>query len=104
MADRIHHIAIQVDNIARAVEWYQREFEIDVSFQDETWAMLQFENMALALVLPEQHPSHFAIEKNDAGLYGPLKRHRDGTASVYIADPFNNAIEFIQVSIPEDSD
>ena len=97
MLDNIHHLAIQVEDIARAVDWYKEEFDLEVSYQDETWAMLEFANISLALVLPGQHPPHFALEKSDAGLYGPLTRHRDGTASVYIADPFNNAIELIQL-------
>ena len=97
MADSIHHIAIQVDDIARAVDWYTEQFEVEVTYQDESWAMLAFANMSLALVLPGQHPAHFALEKQDAGLYGPLTRHRDGTTSVYIADPFSNAIELIQL-------
>lgn len=95
--ESIHHLAIQVDNIRQALAWYQGEFDVEVTYEDESWAMIRFANVSLALVLPGHHPPHFAVSRKDAGLYGPLNRHRDGTASVYVADPFGNVIEFIQL-------
>lgn len=86
--DRLHHVAVTVPNIHDAVIWYLRKFDCEMVYQDETWALLQFENVALALVSPDQHPPHFAIERDDAGLFGPLNVHRDGTASVYLTDPW----------------
>ena len=71
--DKIHHIAIQVESIAKSVDWYKENFDITVSYQDETWAMIDFENTSLALVIPEQHPFHFAIESKEAESYGQLK-------------------------------
>jgi hypothetical protein len=50
----------------------------------------------VALVLHEQHPPHFAIVRSNAEAYGPLKTHRDGTASVYVNDPFGNVIEVVK--------
>ena len=96
--DKIHHLAIQVEDISKSVDWYKKNFDIQVSYQDETWAMIDFENTSLALVIPEQHPFHFAIESDDASSYGELTKHRDGTASVYIKDPDGNNLEMIQVS------
>lgn len=96
--DTIHHIAIQVDNIQQSLDWYTTQFDIKVVYQDDTWALLQFFNVSLALVLPQQHPGHFAIVSDHAERYGPLKIHRDGTASVYITDPTGNTIEMIKVS------
>ena len=98
--DKIHHIAIQVENIAKSVDWYKENFDITVSYQDETWAMIDFENTSLALVIPEQHPFHFAIESKDAGSYGELTEHRDGTASIYIKDIDGNNVEMIK--LPDD--
>ncbi len=98
--DKIHHIAIQVESIAKSVDWYKENFDITVSYQDETWAMIDFENTSLALVLPEQHPFHFAIESKDAGSYGELTEHRDGTASIYIKDIDGNNVEMIK--LPDD--
>ena len=58
--------------------------------------MLEFGNISLAIVLPGQHPSHFAIEDKGAEKYGKLTSHRDGTASIYIKDPFGNSIEMLK--------
>ena len=96
--DKIHHIAIQVQDISKSVEWYKNNFDVEVSYQDETWAMLDFANTSLALVKPEEHPFHFAIESEDAGNYGELSKHRDGTASVYISDIDGNNIEMIKLN------
>lgn len=96
--DTIHHIAIQVDDIQQSVDWYKSRYQLKVAYQDETWALLQFANVALALVLPNQHPPHFAIVSEHAEDYGPLQTHRDGTASVYIQDPAGNQIEMIRLA------
>lgn len=95
--DKIHHVAIQVKNISVAVDWYQEQFDTKILYQDETWALIKFENLSLALVLPNQHPPHFAIENKHAEKYGELTMHRDGTASVYINDPDGNSIEIIKI-------
>ncbi len=95
--DKIHHIAIQVQDISKAVTWYKKNFDVHVSYQDNTWAMIDFENTRLALVKPEQHPFHFAIESNEAETHGNLTKHRDGTASVYINDIDGNYVEMIKV-------
>ncbi len=95
--DKIHHLAIQVEDIGKSVDWYKKNFDIQVSYQDETWAMIDFENTSLALVIPEQHPFHFAVESDGASSYGELTKHRDGTASVYIKDIDGNNIEMIKL-------
>jgi catechol 2,3-dioxygenase-like lactoylglutathione lyase family enzyme len=94
--DKIHHVAIQVNDIKIAVEWYQDKFDTKILYQDDTWALIKFDNLSLALVLPDQHPAHFAIENDEAEKFGELTEHRDGTASVYINDPFGNSIEIIK--------
>ena len=94
--DKIHHIAVQVDDVKSAVDWYSSQFNVEVTYQDETWAMLQFDNISLAIVVPGQHPPHFAVENEQAEKFGELTTHRDGTASIYINDPFGNAVEIIK--------
>lgn len=94
--DKIHHLAIQVDNVQQAVDWYTGQFDAHVSYQDETWALLKFDNISLALVIPGQHPPHFAIEDEQAEKFGELTPHRDGTASIYIEDPFGNTLEIMK--------
>jgi catechol 2,3-dioxygenase-like lactoylglutathione lyase family enzyme len=95
MLDSIHHIAISVKDIAEAVKWYREHFQCKVSYQDATWAMLEFANLKLALVIPSQHPPHIAFVHPEAGRFGTLKAHRDGTRSVYVRDPAGNAVEIL---------
>ena len=94
--DKIHHVAIQVDDIQQAVDWYSKRFEAELRYQDDTWALMQFDNLALALVIPDQHPPHFAIENANAEAFGELTKHRDGTESIYINDPFGNTLEIMK--------
>ncbi|MBM3259252.1 MAG: VOC family protein [Candidatus Sericytochromatia bacterium] len=93
--DTLDHVAIQVEDVARAVAWYRETFSVDVTYQDETWALLAFANVRLALVVPGQHPSHVAVVRPDAASFGPLKPHRDGTASVYVRDSEGNVLEIM---------
>ena len=93
--DAIHHVAVPVTDVNSAVEWYTKTFRCRVSYQDETWAMLEFANMKLALVVPQQHPGHVAFVHPEAEKFGTLKPHRDGTRSVYIRDPAGNPIEIL---------
>lgn len=94
--DHIHHIAIPVPNIAKALEWYTSRFNCQVEYVDETWALLEFANAKLALVLPDEHPSHFALSRSDANKFGELVTHRDGLKSVYLTDAFGNSIEILE--------
>lgn len=94
--DRLHHIAIAVPDVGAALAWYRSEFEVRVTYEDDTWALVEFDNISLALVVPGQHPPHLAVERPDAERYGPLKTHRDGTASVYVQDPAGNTIEIMK--------
>lgn len=92
----LHHVAISVSDISRAVEWYTHRFTCELVYQDATWALLKFANIHLALVLPEQHPPHIALLDSHAADYGPLTLHRDGTRSIYIQDSEGNQIEIMQ--------
>ena len=91
---KIHHIALQVKNIKECVSYYCNKFNADVEYEDKTWAMLNFDNIKLALVLPEEHPPHICFEKKLPKSI-PAKEHRDGTKSVYDFDPSGNMIELL---------
>lgn len=95
--EKIHHIALTVGDINEALEWYCENFACKPLYRDETWALLAFDNISLALVLADQHPPHFAVIRENAESHGSLTPHRDGTASVYVRDPWNNAIEFMKM-------
>ena len=92
----IDHLSLCTDDIAKSVIWYTDNFSCDTLYQDESWAMLEFENIKLALVLPNQHPFHFAILKDDVESYGDPVTHRDGSVSVYIKDRSGNNIEILR--------
>ncbi len=98
--DSLHHVAVAVDDVAAAVRWYRETFRCEIAYQDATWALLRFANASLALVLPGQHPPHlgFGVPAAKAERYGELKGHRDGTRSIYIADPAGNAVELLDAA------
>ena len=89
----IDHIAIQVESPSEAAKWYSKNFDCEILYSDETWSIIQFENIKLAFVIKTQHPAHFAFECKD--LEGG-KEHRDGSRSVYKKDPWGNIYELIK--------
>ena len=62
--DRLDHIAIQVSNLEETLSWYLKNFNAKMIYQDDTWAMIEFDNIKLAFVLATEHPSHIAFEKS----------------------------------------
>ncbi len=100
--DPIDHIAIPVTDIRSAVDWYTSTFQCEVKYQDDTWALLGFANIRLALVIPSQHPAHLGLVSPVAESFGALKTHRDGTRSCYIQDPAGNQVEVLAAdSMPD---
>ena len=95
LLDRIDHVAISVRDIAAAVDWYTSKFRCTVAYRDATWALLDFENVKLALVIPDQHPPHIAFTRPDAEAFGALTTHRDGTRSTYLKDSAGNPVEIM---------
>jgi len=93
--DQIDHIAISVADVKSAISWYRSHFQCDLIYEDETWAFLKFGNIKLALVVPDQHPPHIAFVSDRAAEFGQLKPHRDGTRSLYLADPAGNSVEIM---------
>jgi catechol 2,3-dioxygenase-like lactoylglutathione lyase family enzyme len=93
--DRIEHVALSVTDLDGAVAWYTSKFRCTVDYRDATWALLTFDNVKLALVIPEQHPPHIAFASSDAEAFGKLTTHRDGTRSTYVKDPAGNDVEIM---------
>ena len=94
--DNIDHIAVQTNNINESLKWYKDMFKCNVLFEDETWALIEFKNTKIALVVPEQHPPHIAIKRKNLEQYGNPVKHRDGSESVYIESPDRNTFELIR--------
>jgi len=95
--DTLDHVAVSVQDVAASVSWYTIHFKCRVVYQDETWALLEFGNVRLAFVIPEQHPPHIAI-LGDPSSYGDPQPHRDGTSSVYITDPDGTNVEILALA------
>lgn len=93
--DSMDHIAIEVNNVKEAVAWYTERFQCRTDYQDETWALLTFANIRLALVTRGQHRPHIGFKRADAEAFGPLQMHRDGTRYIYLEDPSGNVVEFL---------
>ena len=91
--DSLHHVAVQVQDLDRAVAWYQQGFNCEVTWHDESWALINFANASLALVSPGQHPPHIAFTVPHPERFGPLTPHRDGSRSIYIEDSEGNVVE-----------
>ena len=91
----VDHIAIETANVASSVSWYKNKFNCTVKFQDESWALIGFSNISLALVTPGEHPPHFAVVKKSIRSDKSLKKHRDGIGFKYVQDPDKNFVEFI---------
>jgi len=98
---QLDHVAIQVKDINRAIEWYKENLGARVHYVDDTWAMLLIGDAAnccwVALVTPSQHPPHIAFRvSSKKELDGEkVKVHRDGSSYIYKADSEGNIIELI---------
>jgi catechol 2,3-dioxygenase-like lactoylglutathione lyase family enzyme len=105
MSFQFDHVAQVVPDIAEAVRWYQAHIpEVQVLYQDASWAFLEANGVKLAFVLRDQHPNHLAWNVNTetlerlAAQYGAeIKPHRDGTRSFYLEAPGGTWIEIISM-------
>lgn len=107
---RLGHVAICVENIDRAAQFYQN-LGMNLVWQDADWAYLKAGEDGLALMSPDydQAGPHFGFIFDDRAemeaAYDRLKQedihltqiheHRDGTASFYGKDPDGNWFEYL---------
>lgn len=107
---RIGHVAISVQDIDRAAQFYQ-SMGLELIWKDADWAYLKAGDDGLALLSPnyEQAGPHFGFVFDDRAeidaAYERLKaegvhltqihEHRDGTASFYGRDPDGNWFEYL---------
>ena len=92
---RLDHTAVITKNLVRDLEWYTKKFSCSLIYQDETWGLLDFDNICLALVTKGEHPNHFAIIDPTIKKDKRAKRNRDGIFFKYENDPSGNVIEKI---------
>ena len=72
----VDHLAIESKNISDSVKWYTTNFKCVIKHQDETWALLKFDNIQIALVTPGEHPPHFAVvDKEVSTVKTKLSKH-----------------------------
>lgn len=103
MISVVDHIAILVDDLARAQEWYTEHLGATVSHKDDKYVRLKTENVNIALIDRKYYEhAHFAIlieNKEELPIEkGKVVEHRDGTIGVYVKDPFGNYLEYIWYS------
>ena len=73
--------------LKRSVKWYSKKFRCEVKYQDQSWALILFNNVSLALVTSGQHPPHFAVVDGSVKENKSSKVHRDGIHYLYEQDP-----------------
>ena len=62
---KLDHIAINVSDIKKSIEWYVQNLSASVDYEDQTWAMLNVNNTRLALTISQEHPPHIAFNISD---------------------------------------
>ena len=102
MAQTVDHIAILVDDLRAAEEWYISNLKAQVSFRDKKYVRIQLNNTNIALIDKKHYPhAHVGLLVEDIKMLpkeGTRVEHRDGTIGVYVEDPFGNYLEYIWYS------
>jgi catechol 2,3-dioxygenase-like lactoylglutathione lyase family enzyme len=103
MKSKIDHIAVLVDDLDAAEEWYTAKLDGVVTFRDEKYTRIQVANTNIALVDKKHYShAHFGILVEDIKdlptQEGITIHHRDGAVGVYVEDPFGNYLEYIWYS------
>ena len=103
MMSVVDHIAILVDDLKVAEEWYTQKLAGKVTFRDLKYIRMTVSNTNIALIDKNHYPyAHFGIlveNKEDLPLeMGEVVYHRGGTVGVYVKDPFGNYLEYIWYS------
>tara|TARA_R100001126_G_C4796218_1_gene134494 strand:- start:47 stop:388 length:342 start_codon:yes stop_codon:yes gene_type:complete len=98
----VDHIAILVDDLDLAEEWYTSQLNAAVSFKDSKYIRIKVQNTNIALIDKKHYPyAHIGIlvdDVNNLPADGLRVEHRDGTIGVYVEDPFGNYLEYIWYS------
>jgi catechol 2,3-dioxygenase-like lactoylglutathione lyase family enzyme len=110
----MRHLALRVNDVARASEFYARVFGMNVVWQpdpDNAYLSSGCDNLALHRGMPGAGAlDHLGFivptvadleagwrwaESERLDIVHPLRRHRDGSVSFYIRDPDGNVIQLL---------
>ena len=92
---KLDHVAICVHDLNAALAWYSSSFDCELVYRDDEQAILQFDNIRVALVMPSFQRPHLAFLKSDADTYGEIRDLVDGTESTFISDASGNLTELV---------
>ena len=98
----LDHVAIIVDDPQAASQWYVDQFDAELIYADDSWAFIEFDNVKLAFVIKGQHPPHLAFKTRTFAEGDKVKKHRDGSESVYKRDPWGNFYELIRYAASDE--
>jgi catechol 2,3-dioxygenase-like lactoylglutathione lyase family enzyme len=113
----LRHLALNVEDVTRASDFYQRVFGMTIVWQpdaDNAYMSSGCDNLALHRGSVDNHSAQSldhlgfivpTIEELEAGyrwahenqldIARPLRRHRDGSVSYYVRDPDGNVIQIL---------
>jgi catechol 2,3-dioxygenase-like lactoylglutathione lyase family enzyme len=109
---RFDHVALQVPDVAAALQWWQRTVpSATVLYEDETWGLLEAGGARVAFVTAQEHPDHVAYKVSAPELdrlaaeHGvAIDVHRDGSRSFYLDAPGAHRVEIIAYPDAVDED
>ena len=98
----IDHVAIRVDDLDLAQEWYEKMLGAELQYKDRFYRRMLLNNTTLALVDKNRYPyDHIGVlvqNIDELPNVGERIEHRDGTIGVYVKDPFGHVVEYIWYS------
>ena len=105
MGSMVDHIALLVDSLEKAENWYMDNLDATVEFKDQFYTRLRLGNVCIALIDKTRYPcEHIGILVEDVKNLplekGEIVKHRDGTIAVYVTDPFRNYLDVYLVYRP----
>ena len=99
----VDHIALLVENLEISQQWYEKNCNAVLVFEDSKYKRMKMNNTTIALI-DKKHYKHAHIGllvDNYCDLpsnLGEMVHHRDGTTGCYVKDPDGNVVEFIHYS------
>jgi catechol 2,3-dioxygenase-like lactoylglutathione lyase family enzyme len=99
----INHVALEVDDIAQALEWYGRFFDLQLRGQRSTMAWIDMGDQFLALSAPRRSPPdadrHFGLVVDDKeGIREALRVagvEVEASGHLGFTDPWGNNVEIV---------